>query len=816
MNTRNAVGPLLRLLCALIAGATFSAPSYALTTSFTFEQLSSFLNGYRYSNDPRKQMLAADLQNKLADSNIVLTPNGFSVSGQETKSTSIGCDYLKTPEPPRVPLWAPSVPAAIGPVSGTVSSSYVANFDGTGTGFGFSAGSGSIGINIFLSGNVSGGVSGTLDWRQGWWEQHASCDASLFGTCIAYNPIGTWGYSCPHLENRELIGASLTGSFKASLALSVDASLEQISSGHYQIVLGRQAKSNLNGPITATSATSANIVLSGDLVAPVQSIVNPLVNLVASVAVPTKVSSALQDKVATKNADIRAQLPVVYDLPSLDPNLYKLMGAALNSPFLHDYIEAHAQEILFYMLINDTQAIKSSFASSAACSAVGGLRSTSGMRALPVYTNAGGACVVADAEGADTGAYFSDSVCATRIDFQPTSLQSWCAEVLSLNSTSLLGNAAAWTANANPAIPGIPSKKWTIAQGTQFPITSEPTSGNTTPFMKRVDYRDVTWKGDPNDPGNYPDVTCQLEMRIYKKDVNATNLIPLLAIHGGSWTYRGAGFTGLEAQISHYTEQGFVVFAPFYRLAGNSDANVECQGAAWSDLTADVEASLTWVQNNGTTFGAKPGKISLMGQSAGAHLAGWLVTHRPSDIERAVLLYPPADLHDFLTHAHPGDTYDAYQPSLDILSTYFGVSPSQLLNDVDMDYVRQNSFADLVANAGGQMPPVFLIHGRADTLIPSNQSVILCNAYGGNAVDNGGGAALRATYNCGSKGRLHLFEEANHALDACVTTRVNGMCLAGSEASRSLVANSLRQARGWLKGDESGWLIPIMSFILAD
>ena len=112
------------------------------------------------------------------------------------------------------------------------------------------------------------------------------------------------------------------------------------------------------------------------------------------------------------------------------------------------------------------------------------------------------------------------------------------------------------------------------------------------------------------------------------------------------------------------------------------------------------------------------------------------------------------------------------------------------------------------------MPPVFLIHGRSDTLIPSNQSVILCNAYGGNAVDNGGGTALRATYNCGANGRLHLFEEAQHGLDACVTTRINGLCLAGSEASRSLLAGSLRQARGWLKGDEFGWLIPIINFLL--
>jgi acetyl esterase/lipase len=303
-------------------------------------------------------------------------------------------------------------------------------------------------------------------------------------------------------------------------------------------------------------------------------------------------------------------------------------------------------------------------------------------------------------------------------------------------------------------------------------------------------------------------------MRIYKKDVNATNLIPLMAIHGGSWQYRGAGFVGMEAQISHYTDAGFVVFAPFYRLAGNADGNAECNGAAWTDITTDIEEALTWVQTHGATFGAKAGKISLMGQSAGAHLAGWLVTHRPNDVERALLLYPPADVGDFLAHARPGDSYEAFQPSLGLLATYFGKQSVSDLAYLTPYEVNSNSFPALISTSSTPMPPVFLIHGYSDTLVPSNQSVLMCNAYGGNAVNDGGGTALRATYTCGANGRLHLFQEAQHGLDACVTTRANGMCLAGSEASRSFVASSLRQARGWLGGDEFGWLVPIIDLIL--
>jgi len=43
-----------------------------------------------------------------------------------------------------------------------------------------------------------------------------------------------------------------------------------------------------------------------------------------------------------------------------------------------------------------------------------------------------------------------------------------------------------------------------------------------------------------------------------------------------------------------------------------------------------------------------------------------------------------------------------------------------------------------------------------------------------------------------------------------------GCVFAGSESSRSLVAASLRQARGWLKGNEFNWLMPIINFVLEE
>ena len=94
---------------------------------------------------------------------------------------------------------------------------------------------------------------------------------------------------------------------------------------------------------------------------------------------------------------------------------------------------------------------------------------------------------------------------------------------------------------------------------------------------------------------------------------------------------------------------------------------------------------------------------------------------------------------------------------------------------------------------GAVTPPIFMMYGKADTLLPSNQAVLLCNKLGGAAIDDGGGSRYRAVYPCGS-GWLHLFEEAKHGLDICLP----GFCPSGSSASVPLVKDSLKKARRWL------------------
>ena len=293
---------------------------------------------------------------------------------------------------------------------------------------------------------------------------------------------------------------------------------------------------------------------------------------------------------------------------------------------------------------------------------------------------------------------------------------------------------------------------------------------------------------------------CSLEMRVYSKSPASTNQKPLIAIHGGSWKFRGFGFFGVESQISHYTDQGYVVFAPFYRLSGDSDGPSGCQNADWTEIVSDIEDALDWVLDNGEQYGANTyGPIPIIGQSAGAHLAAWLATERPADVSRALLLYPPLDFANAIELVNSGQY--ANPTGIASFEGFIGVQEDQTLSDVDTnsEVIRRNSIPEIIRNEGAEnFPPFFILHGNADELVPSSQSVRLCNGIAGSFSSgpaNDNGYPFRQVYECGPGSELHLFNEANHILDLCIPGVV---CPAGSNSSQSLIRESMAQAREWL------------------
>jgi acetyl esterase/lipase len=472
----------------------------------------------------------------------------------------------------------------------------------------------------------------------------------------------------------------------------------------------------------------------------------------------------------------------IYTLPDIGDlqvaQLLDIVTRQASFPILLDYVADNRLQILLALLTGDDELLKQIVASAGACEASGNLLAD--IVSEPLYTREGDTCVSADLSMPAARDYFTDSRCSSSVAYRPTPYAEFCAQAL---APERLGNAV----DIDSTTP-----HWTLTPGTRFDISIVPLAGNHQPFMQRTRYKEV--------------MDCHLEMRIYKRSPHAAGLQPLLALHGGSWKYRSTTFYTLEAQISHLTERNFVVFVPFYRLVDTQDGNRECNGARGEDLIADVADALAWVLEHGADYGAAGPTVTVMGQSAGGHLAGWLAAHRAADIERALLLYPPTDLRDILLQHGRGH----YRNTLGVesLESFLGM-PLASVDPADL-VVADNSFPELVAVDPAAFPRTFMLHGSADDLVPARQSVRLCNALSGSpdtgpAREDGGDPAdgsYRTVFACdGRSSYLHVLSEAGHGLDVCI----DGVaCPAGSDAGQSAARESFLDALEWLAAPQRG------------
>lgn len=389
----------------------------------------------------------------------------------------------------------------------------------------------------------------------------------------------------------------------------------------------------------------------------------------------------------------------------------------------------------------------------------------------PVYMLEGSQCV--SARPSASGSYFADSGCTQPLEYQRTSQQQFCVAALDKSNLGQGGNT-------------LEERQWTLSPGTAYDVGAASIEGLQQPYRSSVTYRSI----------DTPRGQCQLEMRVYKNDLRdgQSSHKPLIAVHGGSWSSRGFGTFGIEASVAKYTDQGFVVFAPFYRLLGDREGSAACNMASLPEITSDINAALLWVENNAQQYGVA-GKPVVIGQSAGGHLALSLAVNFPERVAGALLFYPPTDFEDFLSQAQNG----AYtnDEGLGILSRVLGEDATQY--DVSLTPVPENSFPALVEPEPDIYPPVFIMHGLADELVPARQSMRLCNALAGRPVEQLFDTPLYRNIDCGDGSELNLFAEGNHALDICLVSGglLAASCLSGSEQSRQLVADQIDRSASW-------------------
>jgi len=766
--------------------AALGLPESSIT--WTVDEFAAFLNTSIAHGEPAQKLLAQKILAALHEKNITLA------NGQLVYEGSFGSP--STGEIQGIPTLETCTEVVINNLTGRVIA------DGSTFTLRVSGFPGTVVLDATLVGKAT--ASGDLEIK-GYLlvPEVVGVDCGWYG-----NFFTGYYYACvPRIELRCISPVTVATSQVSATVLNVETRLRltiNLSATLNANILTVQRDANLSGQLISASSPFldgvVDVLISLD---PVYFFASDWAKGKVKDAVKGAYQKWLDDENTKARTAINGTTTVTLpDLGNDTASLLSLVESANIPGHLIDLIsrENRRYELLFCLLTNQGSCTTTFLASIAACDFT--RRSFLASMSVPaLYTVSNGACLAADPAGPDTGQYFADPSCQpqNQIAYRPPSYDAFCAETLTfVGPNPSLGNAS-WAPDVNQVndrLPAsVPARMWSLSYGTQLKAAID--TGSQVPFMKRVNYRTISNTGRGSG-------TCQLEMRVYKKDAVASNLKPLLAMHGGSWAYRGFAFSGLEAQVSQFTDRGYVVFAPFYRLSGEADGNIECNGAIWSDVISDVETALSWVRQYGPALGAQAGAdgrsipVAVWGQSAGAQLSAYLAVYHPSDVSRGLLLYPPVDAQDFLNN------YQATFPrAAGILKRFCGAVNDQ----PDPICVTQNSLYALVND---RTPPLFMIHGTGDTIVPYQQSSGMCSRYGNTAV--AGTTVAPGTYDCGRMSELRLVAGAEHALDAFCIPDV--FCPAGA-GNVDTVKNYLSEGRKWLDNDMS-WLIPILNLLLDD
>jgi acetyl esterase/lipase len=203
-----------------------------------------------------------------------------------------------------------------------------------------------------------------------------------------------------------------------------------------------------------------------------------------------------------------------------------------------------------------------------------------------------------------------------------------------------------------------------------------------------------------------------LHMDIYRPKSNGKTRPAVLWIHGGGWRSGGKDDNHMAVVMA---KSGFIAVTLEYRLSPESK---------FPSAVEDCECAVRYLRANAAKYSIDPRHIAVGGESSGGHLAmlaamagaqaklegqgGW--NGISSRVQAVISYFGPADL----TAPHP-TAVDTILESF--LGTTFSKDPQLFKNASPVSWVASGS------------PPLLLIHGDDDMLVPLSQSQEMLELY---------------------------------------------------------------------------------------
>lgn len=203
------------------------------------------------------------------------------------------------------------------------------------------------------------------------------------------------------------------------------------------------------------------------------------------------------------------------------------------------------------------------------------------------------------------------------------------------------------------------------------------------------------------------DRTLGLDLDIYYPPRAATGAPVVVFFYGGRWSLNDKSEFKFVGQA--LTSRGFVVVVPNVR---------KYPDVRFPDFVDDAARAVRWARENTPTYGGDPDKLFVMGHSSGAHIAAMLALNeaylKKAGGSRTWLrgMIGLAGAYDFMPITAP-DLRDMFGP------------------------VDRFQYSQPVFYTDGQNPPLLLIHGRNDDVLPVSNTENLARtvAKAGGAVE---------------------------------------------------------------------------------
>jgi len=212
----------------------------------------------------------------------------------------------------------------------------------------------------------------------------------------------------------------------------------------------------------------------------------------------------------------------------------------------------------------------------------------------------------------------------------------------------------------------------------------------------------------------------------------------VLVLPGGGYGFLAVDNEG-EEQAAWLNARGITAFILYYRLPAEG----------WSDQALvplqDAQRAVRLIRAGAIGFGIDPGRVAVLGFSAGGHLAGSLATRH------AERIYAPIDAADRLS-ARP-DMAALIYPVVSMAEPFSHAGSRDKLLGLDAPADRRR-LASVETRVDADTPPTFLAHAGDDPVVPVANSLALYGALI---------AAKRPA-------ALHIFDEGGHGFGVRLPT----------------------------------------------